>query len=475
MWHLSVNFAASLTILYESMNKIIAFIAVVVTAFSARAEGYQINTLSAKQGGMGHVGVAMKLGSESMFFNPAGLAFSNKTLDISGTLTGIKAIGTATVSGEKFKTCNGISTPISFNAAFKVYDNLQAGVSFYTPYGSSIDWSNDWPGAVLNQKVKLATYTIQPTLSWRILPKLSVGAALTMTWGSVDLYKGLVSAKTMDRVLSVLDATGALASMGIDPSYRFGNTTPASVNLNGTADMALGFHVGAMYDISSRVTVGVDYRSKVMMKVGSGDAYVNYANDIARGILEKDLQMINSANFKAEMPCPYVLNLGISYKPIDRLIIAADAQLTGWKTYKTLEIDFLNEKLSSFNQHLIKNYSNAWCFHLGAEYALTSRFDIRTGMMIDTTPIDKDYYNPETPGMTKIEPSAGFSFKPIPNFSINMSFMYVAGLGKKDAKCTYVDLLAAKMPALQLPAQATFAADYKVHAFVPSIGVSVEF
>ncbi|MDE7459746.1 MAG: outer membrane protein transport protein, partial [Paramuribaculum sp.] len=45
------------------------------------AEGYQVNTLSAKQLGMGHVGVAMKLGAESMLFNPAGLAFSDKTLD----------------------------------------------------------------------------------------------------------------------------------------------------------------------------------------------------------------------------------------------------------------------------------------------------------------------------------------------------------------------------------------------------------
>ncbi len=144
-------------------------------ALTASAEGYQINTLSTRQLGMGHTGTALKLGAESMFFNPAGLGFSTSTLDITGSVTGIKATATATVDGTDYKTNNGLSTPISFNAAFRIYDNLQAGVSFYTPYGSSINWTDNWPGAVLNQRVDLKSYTIQPTVSWRITPRLSVG------------------------------------------------------------------------------------------------------------------------------------------------------------------------------------------------------------------------------------------------------------------------------------------------------------
>lgn len=42
-----------------------------LSACAAMAEGYQINTLSARQLGMGHTGTALKLGSESMIFNPA--------------------------------------------------------------------------------------------------------------------------------------------------------------------------------------------------------------------------------------------------------------------------------------------------------------------------------------------------------------------------------------------------------------------
>lgn len=444
-------------------------------ALTAAAEGYQVNTLSARQLGMGHTGVALKLGAESMIFNPAGLGFSSKTLDLTGTFTAVASQVSADVSGATYRTHNSISTPMAFNAAFRVYDNLQVGVSFYTPYGSSINWTRDWPGSVLSQKVNLKIYDLQPTVAWRITPKLSIGAGLMLSWGSVDLSKGLVSSSTMDRALGMMAATGISQQMGIDPEYRFDDVSPASVNLKGKSDLSVGFNVGAMYDVTSRLSVGASFRSKMQMKVRSGDATVSYANEIARAVLEKDLGIINAANFKASMPSPYVLTLGASYRPVDKLTLAFDAQLTGWKTYKELHIDFLSDKLSVYDQKLPKRYCNAWAFRLGGEYALTPRLDLRAGMMVDLTPVNKEHFNPETPGMTRLGPSAGLTFRPLPRLGIDVSFMYVAGLGRKDASCTYPDLLAASMPVLGLPAEQTFRADYHVHAFTPSIGIRYAF
>lgn len=444
-------------------------------ALTAAAEGYQVNTLSARQLGMGHTGVALKLGAESMIFNPAGLGFSSKTLDLTGTITAVASQVSADVSGATYRTHNSISTPMAFNAAFRVYDNLQVGVSFYTPYGSSINWTRDWPGSVLSQKVNLKIYDLQPTVAWRITPKLSIGAGLMLSWGSVDLSKGLVSSSTMDRALGMMAATGISQQMGIDPEYRFDDVSPASVNLKGKSDLSVGFNVGAMYDVTSRLSVGASFRSKMQMKVRSGDATVSYANEIARAVLEKDLGIINAANFKASMPSPYVLTLGASYRPVDKLTLAFDAQLTGWKTYKELHIDFLSDKLSAYDQKLPKRYCNAWAFRLGGEYALTPRLDLRAGMMVDLTPVNKEHFNPETPGMTRLGPSAGLTFRPLPRLGIDVSFMYVAGLGRKDASCTYPDLLAASMPVLGLPAEQTFRADYHVHAFTPSIGIRYAF
>ncbi len=216
------------------MKKILFASLAALTALTAAAEGYQINTLSAKQLGMGHTGTALKLGAESMIFNPAGLGFSNRTLDLTASVTGIKADASAIYEGATYRTDNGLSTPLGLNASFKIYDNLQAGVSFYTPYGSAINWTNNWPGAILSQKVSLKTYTVQPTLSWRITPRLSIGAGLMITWGSVNLDKALVSGISFDAV------AGALGL----PAENLGHAAAASVNLNGTSEVALGDNFG---------------------------------------------------------------------------------------------------------------------------------------------------------------------------------------------------------------------------------------
>lgn len=437
------------------ISKIAAATLLSLSTLAASAEGYQINTLSARQNGMGHTGTAMKLGAESMIFNPAGLGFLDKTLEFQGSVTGIFAHATAKVNGVEYKTANDPSTPMAFNLGMSVYDNFKVGVSFYTPYGSGINWGDNWPGAVLNQRVALKAFTFQPTLAWRIIPGLSVGAGAMVTFGNVNLDKGLVSETSMNTVLG---------AMGND--YRFSDT-PASINLQGKAAVTVGVNAGVMWDIDPRWTVGVSFRSKMNLKVKCGDASVRFANEMARQILESQLGILDKANFKASMPAAAVLNAGVAYKPIDKLVLAFDAQWTGWSAYKSLDIEFLSETLTPYNQYIAKNYSNSWTFHLGAQYDLTSRFQLRAGMMVDTTPVSKTHYNPETPGMTKIEPSVGFSFSPVKYFSIDASLLYVAGLGVDGASCTYSDLL--------LKRDMTFTADYKVHAWNPSIGFRVSF
>lgn len=443
-------------------TKILVTLAAMAMPITVFAEGYQINTLSARQLGMASTGTALKLGTESQYFNPGALGFLDKTLDVSASLTAVKASAQAEIDGKIYKTDNKISTPLMAGAAFSIYDNFKAGITLYTPYGSSINWTDNWPGAVLNQSVDLKVFTVQPTFAWKPLPNLSVGAGLMITWGSVDLNKGLVSASSIDAVLA---AQGA--------PTRFGNTTPASVNLNGTADVKLGVNLGVLWDINKQWSVGASWRSQQTMKVKAGNASITYANAMAENILQS-LNVLNQANFSAAMPCPWVLSFGAAWKPIDKLTVTADARLTGWSAYKTLDIEFESEQLKPYDQHLTKNYSDAWSFSAGAEYALTRRLDLRAGLMIDTTPVNDSHYNPETPGMTKIEPAVGCSFRPIDRLSIDVAFMYVAGTGKTGS-CNYTDLLAAQIPQLGMPVNKTFTADYKLHAIVPAIGLSFAF
>lgn len=429
--------------------------ALMLSAVSAMAEGYQVNTLSTRQLGMGHAGIGMKLGAESQFFNPAGMGFMDNLVDASVSFNAIMPSAKAFVGDKVYKTDNKASTPFSVFGAFSIYDNFKAGIAVYTPYGSSINWTDNWPGATLNQSVDLKAYTVQPTLSWRILPNLSVGAGLTLTWGSVDLNKGLINGSELDAML---------AMMGSD--VRFGEITPASVNLKGNAGIACGVNLGVMYDISKHVTAGVNFRSKSMMKVKSGKTTVNYATSdpVILGLLTSKLDGISKTDFSAEMPCPATLGFGVSWHN-DRVVADIDAQLTYWHAYKSLDIAFSGAP--QFDQHLEKNYNNSWLVRGGVEWKTTPRLDLRCGLMVDFSPCDKEFYNPETPGMTKIEPTVGLTFRPVPCLGVNVAAMYVAGLGIDDASYTSVNVLTGQ--------PTTFTADYRLHSFTASVGVSLAF
>lgn len=445
------------------MRKLLLVAALFGAVATAQAEGYQINTLSARQNGMGHTGAALKLGSESQIFNPAGLGWLNDNFQITGSVTGIFAHAKATLpDGSVWHTDNNAATPMSLTAAWRVSNTVKAGLAFFTPYGSSINWTDNWPGAVLNQSVSLKIYTIQPTVAWQPLPGLSAGVGLMLSWGNVDLNKGLVTGESFDHMAQLLN-------MSVPP---FGNTVPASVNLKGTARMTAGVNLGVMYDITDQWTVGFSFRSLMHMKVHAGRASVRYANTLAQTALEQSLGTINKAEFRAQMPCAAVYTFGVSYRPVPSLTFAFDAQLTGWNAYKELNIEFLDTSLSAFDQHITKNYKNAWTFHMGAEWDVSERFDVRMGLMVDTSPVDRDFYNPETPGMTKIEPSVGVSFSPLPCLSIDASFLYVAGLGADNRQCPYTDMIAGSMG--QDPNR-EFKADYNLHSFCPSLGVTLSF
>lgn len=86
------------------MKRIFIAALAAIAVFSAKAEGYQVNTFSARQIGMGQTGVALDLGAESQIFNPGALAFSDNLVNVSGSFTAIKSTATCDFGGTRYET-----------------------------------------------------------------------------------------------------------------------------------------------------------------------------------------------------------------------------------------------------------------------------------------------------------------------------------------------------------------------------------
>lgn len=409
------------------------------------AEGYQVNAQSAKQSGMGHLGVAMKLGAESMHFNPAALSFMKNRVDLSIGMSGVFSDITYEGNGSQTKSNNKTGTPIYIYSAFRIYDNLSAGISFTTPYGNSVSYDKNWAGAHLIQDISLKVYAFQPTISYRPIEWLSLGAGLVAEFGTVDLSRALMP-------------VGSLVPM-LGPDYA--DVVPVQTTLTGEAAVRMGYNVGAMVDLSSKVTLGMSYRSKIEAKVEDGTAIVEYANEPIKQALVNQIPPLDQGTFKASLPMPSNLTLGVAYQATERLLLSGEVQFIGWGTYDYLSLDFSEEVLNGYSIKAKKNYHNTRAYRVGGEYAITNRFDIRLGAYYDQSPVDDDYLNPETPSMDKLALTTGFTFRPTESVSINASFVMVHGFGRDGS---YTDKLAGE-----------FKGHYKADALMPSVGIGYTF
>jgi len=479
------------------MKKLVIVVLASILSLTAFAEGYQVNLLSTKQTGMGHVGVGMKLGAESMHFNPAGLAFLRTNMDFSLGISAIMAQAKYSYDGYAAKTDNPVGTPLYAYAGFRIYDNLAAGISLTTPYGNSLKWPKNWAGAGLIQDISLKSYVIQPTLSYKITDRLSIGVGLQLAWGSVNLSRALMSARDFQGIGTIVNGLitqpglpipeemkemiGAMATM-----MQGTKVPPAYARLEGNAHMKAGFNVGVMYDVCDQVTIGLSYRSKIKMRVKEGEAELTYANQNIENILAQievlsgqlgailppgtipsiSIPKYDQGSFHAELPLPSNTTLGVSYRPTDRWELALDLQYVGWNAYDSLNVYFNEDELGIAPIKAEKDYKNTMTYRIGASYRTTDRLVVRAGVYYDQSPIRKKLYNPETPGMDKLGLSAGLTFEPYKGLQFDVAFLYIQGFSR-NGEYPYKNVVTGE--------DEMFKGKYKSTAFSPSIGISYRF
>ncbi|MGQ1889693.1 OmpP1/FadL family transporter [Thermophagus sp. OGC60D27] len=405
---------------------ILTLAAFVLLGATVMAEGFQVNLQGQKQTGMGHTGTGLLLGPSSIHFNPGALSFLEGNIFLSAGVSGVfsnNSFVKKQPSVYKAESDNPVGTPFSFYGAMRLNEKLVVGIGANSPYGNSLKWDDDWDGRYLIQNISLKAIYVQPTISYAITPNISVGGGPVFAFGSVDLAKALP--------LQLVDGDG-------------------DVNLNGTTT-AFGYNVGIFFKVSPRFTAGINYRSKVLMKVDGGDATFFVPASMASNFPGNN-------TFSAELPMPSNLTFGIGLKATDKLLFAFDLQHVGWSDYQDLNFDFKENTAALQDSHNPRNFTNTMIYRLGAEYEATSFLKLRAGVYYDETPIPEDYLTPETPGTNKTGISVGFSWSLNDKLTVDASLLHIAGQTREDG---YAPL--------------NFYGTYESSAWIPGVGLSWVF
>ena len=353
--------------------------------------GFRVSLQGVKQLAMAHTSAHAEDASIA-FFNPAGISFIPAKLSIAAG--GFGALSKVTYQNlntmQSAETDSPIGTPLYASIAYKVTDNLSVGFSFTTPYGSTIQWPEDWAGKELVQKMKLEGFYFQPMVSVKLAPWVSLGASYIHATGSVN----------WDKAVTQLGGT---------------------LNIKDEKAKGSGYGFGFYFQPDEKWDISVAYRSPVDMKAKHGVATFDVSSALYSSL---GLSSDGTDSFTAVLPLVEEYTIGATYKVTPKWLISADFNYTGWERYDKLTLDFANAPIGNQTDNTIlstpKNFHNTKTFRVGTQYQLSSVIAGRLGWYYDEAPYTDENFIPETPSFDAhvITAGLGFNFK---SFGIDIS------------------------------------------------------
>jgi len=385
------------------------------------AGGFQVNLQGNKQTGMGHLGTALTLGASNVYFNPGSMSFlkDDFSSELGASFITAKVAFQDQSTGITERTDNPLGTPFYAYGSYKINEKLSAGIAVYTPFGSTVVWDDNWSGKNLIQDIKLQAIFIQPTVSYKLTDKLGFGAGLNLVLGSVELNRA------------------------IDAPFGDDNT----VNLKGSTT-AFGFNTGLYFQATEDLSIGLTYRSQVDVELTDGDA--NFSVDPALATT------LPNTTFDATLPLPATTTLGFGYKVNDKLLVSVEGSFVQWSAYESLDFDFANATTPDSKNP--RNYEDAFIIRLGAQYSATDKLDVRAGFYYDQSPVQDEFFSPETPNSDNIGLTLGASFYATERFGIDASFLYIVGLERESSY-----------------SPENFGGKYASRSYIPGIGLHYNF
>jgi len=409
------------------MKKVLVLAAFVLASAVTYAGGYRVSLQGNKSLAMGHTGVAVVNNSEAVFFNPAALVYSENKFSVAvgvhGVFSNIAYQNTET--GANARSDSPMGTPFYAYASYQATDWLAFGLGVYTPYGSTVEYEDDWSGSHLVNNIDLAAIYVQPTVSVKVNDKLSFGGGPIYVTGSVNFNRNL------NRTLTDLD----------------GNRSNVTIDASGVNSW--GWVASTMFNVTDNLHIGATYRSEIILEAEEGTAeFENIPNS--------PLTPFENTGITASMPLPAEMTVGMSYSFCEKWMFAFDF----WSVYESLDIDFENPAIPDSKN--ARNYKNSSVYRFGMQYEATKMFTLRAGYYFDETPVRPGYFAPETPRNDSNNFTAGLTVNLGERLQIDASFLY-SHFKEVNASYDYYFENGQAVP---------FKGTYKTNAFVPGLGLT---
>jgi long-chain fatty acid transport protein len=374
---------------------------------SVRASGFAVESQGARAMGFAGAYVAQAADASAIFYNAAGIGFlKGKQLYVAGAFTTLSTDFTGSgpnpPAGTLEKSNNGLGILPAFYYSQPVGEKTVIGLGLTRPFATRSKWDNPdtFTGRYICLDCKIASWSINPTVAYKLADRLAVGAGVDVRLSTFNLTRRL----------------------GAEPNPFPKPTDVAELTLDGSTTAGVGFNVGLLASPTEDISFGLSYRSKVSIDHSAQANFVQIltgttaVDDAVRAALPPSQPATVSFTYPGSVAAGLAFRRGY-------WTVEADVQWMLWSSFDQVTIAYANSP--AFNSSLPEEWTSTWRGAFGVEYLIGNDWEVRGGFGYDHSPAPTPTISPFIHDADRYTFGGGGSYK-YERLRLDFNVRYVA-------------------------------------------------
>lgn len=379
---------------------------------NASAAAFQLWEQDAASIGNYHAGrAAIAADASTSYYNPAGLVrIPNQELVIGLVpitmdflYDGTIAVGIIDVEGEPVATqaqggTFNLVPDLHYSAP--LLENLVFGFSVVVPFGLKTNYGEKSIVRYAGTLTSVQVIDASPALGFAITDKLSFGLGLDINKAKLEV----------DMVATLLDPV-----------------TDTDSKNTASSNVALGYHLGLLYQFTPQTRIGLAYQSKTTYHFREGDS--KFEGPLAN-LESGDGGLQESDEFETNFTLPATTTLSIFHTINPIWDVMATISYTQWHVFDEVVlknvsgVDEQNEDSDHITVVIPQNYRNSWNYAVGANYHVNEQWFIRGGLGYDQTPSNDEDRNIQLPDGDRYVAALGIHYQALKTLGFDLSWSH---------------------------------------------------
>lgn len=359
-------------------------------AFMARGAlggGFQVPSQSARAAGQGDAFTAQADDPSAIYYNPAGLTQLGGTQITAGLYAVFPRFGFESALGDQSNNEAAYIPHAYLVSDFGLHD-WRFGIGINSVFGLSEDWGSTGPLRTQVTHADLNILNIAPTVSYRVNEHLSLGGALNVCYGTVELNNAV--------------------PLSFGPEGK--------IRIDGH-DTELGVTLAALWKPNEHHAFGLVYRSGFRMSF-----------DGSTRIDVPGLPRIGPSDTTESIDLPQIVVAGYTWRPNPRLSLSADVQWADWETLNAVRVKSDDPRFAALPPRRF-DFESSFTWRFGAQYQLNDNWAVRAGYVYSQTSSPSSTFAPTVLDLDSHVFTAGVGYAR-PHWSIDAAYRHIHGVDR---------------------------------------------